>query len=112
MKPPEHECPLSSRCELVNDQLIEARVEYVRSLEELQERHDYWRDKAIKGQRALEQIGEMVSYEANGLPIHAGVPEAVREALDRDRAIPVGAATTDPHPIVQKRGPPSRDTGD
>jgi hypothetical protein len=112
MKPPEHECPLSSRCELVNSQLIDSRVEYVRSLEELQERHDYWRDKAIKAQRALEQIGEMVSYEADGLPIHAGVPEAVREALDRDRAIPVRAATADPHPIVQKRGPPSRDTRD
>jgi hypothetical protein len=83
VKPPEHECPLSSRCELVNDQLIEARVEYVRSLEELQERHDYWRDKAIKGQRALEQIGKMVDYREDGLPIHAGVPEAVREALGK-----------------------------
>jgi hypothetical protein len=97
---------------MVNSQLIDSRVEYVRSLEELQERHDYWRDKAIKAQRALEQIGKMVSYEANGLPIHAGVPEAVREALDRDRAIPVGTATADPHPIIQKRGPPSRYTRD
>jgi hypothetical protein len=109
MKPPEHECPLSSRCDLVNDQLIEARVEYVRSLEELQERHDYWRDKAIKGQRALEQIGKMVSYEANGLPIHAGVPEAVREALDRDRAIPVRAAPAYPHPGPHKPCAPFRD---
>lgn len=83
MNPPEHECPLSSRCELVNDQLIEARVEYVRSLEELQVAHDYWRDKAIKGQRALEQIGKMVDYREDGLPIHAGVPEAVREALGK-----------------------------
>jgi hypothetical protein len=55
----------------------------VRSLEELQERHDYWRDKAIKGQRALEQIGKMVDYREDGLPIHAGVPEAVREALGK-----------------------------
>lgn len=82
MKPPEHECPLSSRCEMVNQELIDSRVEYVRSLEELQAAHDYWHDKAVKAQRALTQIGQMVGYEEDELPLHAGVPEAVREALD------------------------------
>lgn len=83
MKPPQHECPLSSRCELINDQLIETRVEYVRELSELLEDRDYWKDQATKALNALDQIGEMVGYQEDGLPMHAGVPDAVRAKLDK-----------------------------
>jgi len=83
MKEPQRECPLSSRCELVNDQLIEARVEYVRDLERLQESLEFWKRRATFAIRALEQIGEMVDYQMEGIPLHAGLPEVVREKLGK-----------------------------
>lgn len=79
----QHECPLRDRCDAIFDQSVEARVEYVRELEDVTRARDYWCDQATKALRALAEIAEMVDYDADdGLPLHAGVPEAVRQALE------------------------------
>ena len=77
------ECPMKDRCDAVFDQAVENRVAYVRELEDVARERDYWRDQATKALRALADIAEMVDYDADdGLPLHAGVPEAVRAALE------------------------------
>ena len=76
------ECPMKDRCDAVFDQAVESRVAYVRELEDVARERDYWRDQAIKALRALQEIAVMVDYEDDELPVHVGVPEAVRRAME------------------------------
>ena len=77
------ECPMKDRCDAVFDQAVESRVAYVRELEDVARERDYWREEALRALRALMEIAEMLDYDADdGLPLHAGVPDAVRQALE------------------------------
>lgn len=51
-------------------------------LEDVARERDYWRSVAIDALRALQEIAVMVDYEDDGLPVHVGVPEAVRRAME------------------------------